>query len=128
MERKDEARKIQNRDISLTFVKGMSVLKAFDTSSTHMTLSQIARATGLNRAATRRLILTLVQLGYVKQEDRVFSLTPRILVLAGGFLQGRRFGKTIEPVMRSFSDQISKAISMAIRRSMSLTRAPGPMR
>ena len=114
MERKGEARKIQNRDISLTFVKGMSVLKAFDTSSTHMTLSQIARATGLNRAATRRLILTLVQLGYVKQEDRVFSLTPRILVLAGGFLQGRRFGKTIEPVMRSFSDQISKAISMAM--------------
>ena len=114
MERKGGARKIQKRDISLTFVKGMSVLKAFDTSSTHMTLAQIARATGLDQAATRRLILTLVQLGYVKQEDRVFSLTPRILVLAGGFLQGRRFGKTIEPVMRSFSGQISRAISMAM--------------
>ena len=106
--------KIQNRDISATFVKGMGVLKAFDSSATHMTLSQIARATGLDRAVTRRLVLTLVQLGYVKQEDRVFSLTPRILVLAGGFLQGRRFGKTIEPVMQSFSSQISEAISMAM--------------
>ncbi|MBS8262765.1 IclR family transcriptional regulator [Roseibium polysiphoniae] len=110
----DMERKIQDRDISLTFAKGMSVLKAFDTSSTHLTLPQIARTTGLDRATTRRLVLTLVHLGYVKQEDRVFSLTPRILVLAGGFLQGRQFGKTIEPVIRSFSNQISEPISMAM--------------
>lgn len=107
-------REITDRDISLTFVKGMNVLKAFDTTHTHLTLPQIARVTGLDRAIARRLVLTLVHLGYVKQEDRVFSLTPRILVLAGGFLQGRQFGKTIEPVMRSFSSQISEAISMAM--------------
>lgn len=107
-------REITERDISLTFAKGMSVLKAFDTGNTHMTLPQIARATGLDRAVARRLVLTLVHLGYVKQQDRVFSLTPRILVLAGGFLQARRFGKTIEPVIRAFSNQISEAISMAM--------------
>ena len=114
MQRQTAAREITDRDISLTFVKGMSVLKAFDTSSTHLTLPQIARATGLDRASARRLVLTLVHLGYVKQEERVFSLTPRILVLASGFLQARQFGKTIEPVLRSFSQQISDAISMAM--------------
>ena len=108
------SREILDRDISLTFAKGMSVLRAFDTNSTHLTLPQIARMTGLDRAVARRLVLTLVYLGYVKQQDRVFSLTPRILVLAGGFLQARRFGKTIEPVMRTFSDQISEAISMVM--------------
>lgn len=107
-------RKITDRDISLTFAKGMAVLKAFDTSSTHLTLPQIARTTGLDRATTRRLVLTLVQLGYVKQDDRVFSLTPRILVLASGFLQGRQFGKTIEPMLLSFSRQIADGISMAM--------------
>jgi IclR family pca regulon transcriptional regulator len=105
---------ISDRDISLTFVKGMSVLKAFDTGSTHLTLPQIARYTELDRATARRLVLTLVRLGYVKQEERVFSLTPRILVLASGFLQARHFGKTIEPVLRSFSNQISESISMAM--------------
>lgn len=105
---------ILERDISLTFAKGMAVLRAFDSGQTHMTLPQIARATGFDRAITRRLVLTLVHLGYVKQEDRLFSLTPRILVLAGGFLQARRFGKTIEPVIQSFSNQISEAISMAM--------------
>ena len=107
-------REIAERGISLTFVKGMTVLKAFDNTHTHLTLPQIARATGLDRAVARRLVLTLVHLGYVKQEDRVFSLTPRILVLAGGFLQGRQFGKAIEPVMRSFAGQASEAISMAM--------------
>ncbi|MFD2238078.1 IclR family transcriptional regulator domain-containing protein [Aureimonas populi] len=102
------------KDISLTFAKGMSVLKAFDATQTHLTLPQVARATGLDRATARRLVLTLVHLGYIKAQDRVFSLTPRILVLAGGFLQGRQFGKTIEPVMRSFSHRISSAISMAM--------------
>ena len=114
MDKGSSPRVLSDRDISLTFVKGMNVLKAFDSESTHLTLPQIARATGLDRASARRLVLTLVHLGYVKQEERVFSLTPRILVLASGFLQARKFGKTIEPVLRSFSQQISDAISMAM--------------
>lgn len=105
---------IADKDISLTFAKGMTVLKAFDAEHTHLTLPQIARLTGFDRAATRRLVLTLVHLGYVRQQDRLFSLTPRILVLAGGFLQGRQFGKTIQPVMRAFSLRIGETLSLAM--------------
>ncbi len=101
-------------DISLTFAKGMAVLKAFDAEHTELTLPQVARLTGYDRATTRRLVLTLVHLGYVRQRDRTFSLTPRILVLAGGFLQGRQFGKTIQPVMRAFAQRIGETISMAM--------------
>jgi IclR family pca regulon transcriptional regulator len=108
------SRLILERDISLTFAKGMSVLKAFDAANTHLTLPQIGRITGLDRATTRRLVLTLVHLGYVQQNERVFSLTPRILVLAGGFLQGRQFGKTVQPVLRAFSHRIGEPISMAM--------------
>lgn len=107
-------RGLPQRDISLTFAKGMTVLKAFDAANTQLTLPQIARITGLDRATTRRLVLTLAHLGYVQQKDRVFSLTPRILVLAGGFLQGRQFGKTIQPVMRAFAQHIGEPISMAM--------------
>lgn len=112
--RTDPQPTIASRDVSLTFAKGMSVLKAFDATHTQLTLPQIARITGLDRATTRRLVLTLKHLGYVQQQDRVFSLTPRILVLAGGFLQGRQFGKTIQPVLRAFADRIGQTISMAM--------------
>lgn len=111
---RDPAEPIAEKDISLTFAKGMAVLKAFDAEHTHLTLPQIARMTGYDRATTRRLVLTLVHLGYVRQRDRAFSLTPRILVLAGGFLQGRQFGKTIQPVMRAFAQRIGETISMAM--------------
>lgn len=106
---------LTERDISLTFAKGMSVLKAFDAGHTHMTMPQITRLTGLDRAIVRRLVLTLVHLGYVVENDRVFSLTPRVLVLAGGFLQGRQFGKTVQPIMRASSQQIGLPVSLAMR-------------
>lgn len=105
---------LTERDISLTFAKGMSVLKAFDAGHTHLTMPQITRLTGLDRAIVRRLVLTLVHLGYVAQNDRVFSLTPRVLVLAGGFLQGRQFGKTVQPIMRASSQQIGLPVSLAM--------------
>jgi len=119
---------IAEKDISLTFAKGMAVLKAFDAEHTHLTLPQIARITGFDRAATRRLVLTLVHLGYVRQQDRLFALTPRILVLAGGFLQGRQFGKTIQPVMRAFSLRIGETLSLAMldgREAVYVTHAGG---
>ena len=105
---------IQDKDISLTFAKGMDVLKAFDAAHTHLSIADIVRITGYDRAAVRRLVLTLVHLGYVRQSGRVFSLTPHILILAGGFLQGRGFGKSIQPLIKSCSRELGEAISLAM--------------
>lgn len=101
-------------DISLTFSKGMSVLKCFDAETTHLSVPEISRRTGLDRAVARRLVLTLVHLGYVAQQDRSFTLTPRILVLAGGFLQGRRFGKLIQPLLAAYASQAGLPLSLAM--------------
>ena len=42
---------IQDKDISLTFAKGMDVLKAFDAAHTHLSIADIVRITGYDRAA-----------------------------------------------------------------------------
>ena len=102
-------------DISLTFAKGMRVLKCFDAEATHLSIPEIARRTELDRAVARRLVLTLVHMGYVVQTDRSFALTPRILVLAGGFLQGRRFGKRIQPLLAAYSGQAGLPLSLAMQ-------------
>lgn len=108
---------IESSDISLTFAKGMRVLKCFDADTTHLTIPEIARRTGLDRAVARRLVLTLVHMGYVAQSDRSFELTPRILVLAGGFLQGRRFGKRIQPLLAAYAGQTGLPLSLAMQDS-----------
>ncbi|WP_324275490.1 helix-turn-helix domain-containing protein [Blastococcus brunescens] len=48
--------------------RGLAVIRAFDAQNPRLNLSEVARATGLTRAAARRFLLTLVQLGYVRVE------------------------------------------------------------
>lgn len=110
----DKGEAFSRGDISSTFVKGMAVLKAFDDTKPRLTLSEIAEITQLDRAAVRRLALTLVHLGYVGKSGRHFSLTPRILVLAGGFLRNNGFGTHIQPILNRFSERLGSAISLAM--------------
>jgi len=102
-------------EISSTFAKGLEVLRAFEAEATHLTIGEISGKTGLDRSVVRRLVMTLVHLGYVCQRDSRFSLTPRVLMLAGGFLQSRRFGKTVQPMLDGFAAQAGEALSVAMR-------------
>ena len=48
--------------------RGLAVVRALNTPEAQ-TLSDVAKATGLSRAAARRFLLTLDNLGYVEQRD-----------------------------------------------------------
>ncbi|PSL17096.1 IclR family transcriptional regulator domain-containing protein [Shimia abyssi] len=103
------------RDMSTTFVKGIRVLKAFDDADTHMTLSDLSRKTGLDRATVRRLVLSLVALGYARKDGRQYSLTPQVLALAGSFLQGNAFGREVQPLLNRASEALGGPVLLAIR-------------
>lgn len=75
---KDE---IASKDLVTAFVKGLNVIKAFDYENTSMTLSDVAKKVDITRASARRLLLTLESLGYLKQHDNHFTLTPKIIDL-----------------------------------------------
>lgn len=100
--------------LSQTFAKGLAVLRAFDETQSHLTLAEVARRAGLDRAAARRLVLTLAHLGYVRQQGRVFSLTPRVLILAGGFLRGHRFGIAVQPVLAAAAARVGEQVALAM--------------
>ncbi|WP_169569310.1 IclR family transcriptional regulator [Sneathiella limimaris] len=102
------------KDISLTFAKGLEVLAAFDATDREMTIPALARKTNLNRTVTRRLVLTLEHLNYLECRNRVYRLTPRILRLAGGFLQGRDIGKHVTPILTTCSEALKESVSFAM--------------
>ena len=52
--------------------RGLIVIRALS-SREPQTLSEVARATGLTRSAVRRFLITLEQLGYVRQSDGRFA-------------------------------------------------------
>jgi len=102
------------RDTSSTFAKGMAVLRAFDDSHTRLTLAEVARITDLDRATVRRLVLTLVDLGYVYRSEKHFSLSPKVLTLAGSFLRGHRFGTVVQPLLNRYAERVRSPVSLAI--------------
>ncbi|UWR57329.1 IclR family transcriptional regulator domain-containing protein [Phaeobacter inhibens] len=109
----EETMSEQDRNISSSFAKGLAVLAAFDAATPTLTLADIARRTGQDRATARRGALTLVQAGYLRQQGRVLSLTPQVLALSGGFLQANQFGRKVQPVLNRHARSLGAEITLA---------------
>ena len=97
-----------------SFEKGLRVLTAFDERHTAMSLSEVAERTQLTRAAARRLLLTLVGLGYATFEDKKFSLTARVLRLGHAYLQASALPALATPVLERLSDELGESASLAV--------------
>lgn len=103
-----------DKEISLTFAKGLLVITAFGGRNRALTIPEIATKIGLNRAVTRRLVRTLEQLGYVTADRNRYELTPRILRLTQGFMEGHGVPQVIQPVLRNTSHAIGESVSFAM--------------
>lgn len=103
-----------DKEVSLTFGKGLSVIMAFEGRNSELTISEIAEKVELNRAVTRRLVRTLEQLGFVAHDRGRYQLTPRVLRLTRGFLETRSIPQVVQPVLRNVSHEIGELVSFAM--------------
>ncbi|MCJ9711040.1 helix-turn-helix domain-containing protein, partial [Bordetella hinzii] len=97
-----------------SFARGLAVIRAFGPERAQMTLSEVAAVAGLTRAGARRILLTLVQLGYVAQEERRFSLTPRILELGYAYLSGTPLWNLALPYMEEVAESTRESCSVSV--------------
>ena len=79
-----------------------------------MTLSEVARETGLTRAAARRFLLTLADLGYVRSDDREFSLRPKVLELGYAYLAGLSLNDVAAPHLEDLVALTRESSSVAV--------------
>ena len=94
--------------------RGLAVIRAFDAQHPRLQLSEVARATGLTRAAARRFLLTLVQLGYVRVDGREFSLRPRVLELGYSYLSGQTLPQVAQPHLEALVSQVDESSSISV--------------
>jgi IclR family pca regulon transcriptional regulator len=94
--------------------RGLAVLRAFDADEPALTLGEVVVATGLPRAAARRFVLTLVRLGYIRDEDRLFRLSPRVLELGQAYLSSLRLPETALPHLRALADEVQESATIAV--------------
>jgi IclR family pca regulon transcriptional regulator len=94
--------------------RGLAVIRAFDGDNPAMTLSDVARRTGMTRAAARRFLLTLADLGYVRSDGRQFMLSPRVLDLGYAFLSGAGLPAVAEPHLEALVAEVHQTSSVAV--------------
>ncbi|MCS5729245.1 helix-turn-helix domain-containing protein [Herbiconiux moechotypicola] len=97
-----------------SLARGLRVLTAFTAESREQTLSDVARASGLTRATSRRLLHTLVELGYVRTDGKLFALTPRVLELGYGFLSGLSLPEVAQPHLERLSRDLGESTSASV--------------
>ncbi|MDX3588437.1 helix-turn-helix domain-containing protein [Streptomyces europaeiscabiei] len=97
-----------------SFERGLAVIRAFDAERPALTLSEVARTCGLTRAAARRFLLTLVDLGYVHTDGRLFRLTPRVLELGYAYLASFTLPDLAVPHLERLVAQVGESSSLCV--------------
>jgi IclR family transcriptional regulator, pca regulon regulatory protein len=100
-------------DFVQSLQRGIAVIRAFDAENPALTLSDVARVTGLARAAARRFVLTLVELGYMRADGRLFRLSPRVLELGRPYLTTLTLPEVAAPHLRDLVDDVQESSSVA---------------
>jgi IclR family pca regulon transcriptional regulator len=104
----------RSNDFVQSLGRGLAVIRAFGPDRTRLTLSEVAREAGLTRAAARRFLLTLVELGYVRSDGREFSLRPRVLELGYAYLSGMTLPNVAYPHIQDLVDRVRESSSVAV--------------
>ena len=114
----DEAKKSpaeeNGRDYVTSFARGLDVIRAFTRTRRSMTLSDVAERTGMNRAATRRFLLTLVREGYAESDGKHFQLLPKILDLGFTALASLGLTTVAQPILDELSDAVQESCFVVI--------------
>ncbi|CCH31962.1 IclR family transcriptional regulator C-terminal domain-containing protein [Actinosynnema sp. NPDC047251] len=100
-------------DFIEALARGLDVLKCFGTRPAPLSLTEIATATGLARPTTRRIVLTLEHLGYVRSTPDGVTLTPRVLELGVAYTLSTGLWEVARPHLTALVEQTDQAASIA---------------
>ena len=103
-----------DRDFVASLEKGLLVIEAFDAGRPRLTLSDVARLTGITRAAARRYLRTLTKLNYAEFDGRYFTLSPRILRLGYAYLSSASLSTRLQPFLERISEETGESSSAAV--------------
>lgn len=105
---------VTERDIMGGLAKGLAVIETFTADRPRQSISDVATASGLDRATARRCLLTLAHQGYADWDGKFFTLTPRVLRLGTACLASMPMPAIVQPALDALSDRIGESSSVSI--------------
>jgi IclR family pca regulon transcriptional regulator len=93
------------------------VLEAVAAQKDEISLAALAATVGMKKTSTWRLVHTLVQMGYVRQDPRTrnFRPAPRVLALGYGYFDGLDFKQLSEPFLHDLAKLFDETVNLAVR-------------
>ena len=100
-------------DFIEALARGLDVIRAFGTAGAPASLSDLAQVAGLSRPTTRRILLTLADLGYVRVDGGLHRLTPRVLELGLAYVSATDVWSLARPHLERLSSATQESCSIA---------------
>jgi IclR family pca regulon transcriptional regulator len=101
-------------DFVTALARGLAVLLALSDKRRRMSIAQVSHRTGIPRAAARRSLHTLVNLGFAAvDEARRFYLRPRVLSFSHAYLSASPIAVLAQPILDRLGEALREACSLA---------------
>jgi IclR family pca regulon transcriptional regulator len=110
----EEIEALTDPSFMTSLARGLAVIKAFSDQRRSLTIAQISHRTGIPRAAVRRCLYTLKQLGYVDSDANNFTLKPKILTLGYSYLSSTPLTISAQPCLNNISRTLNESCSLAV--------------
>lgn len=94
--------------------KGLSIIASFDSIRSRLSVSEAARRASISRAAARRYLLTLTELGYVGTDGAEYWLEPRVMRLAGAYLTSAQLPRMLQPILNRLTSMTGESAAAAV--------------
>ena len=105
---------IKRADYVSAFARGLEMLRLFNHETPRVSVSTAAERAGLSRAAARRFLLTLHELGYVSMTDEWFELRPKVLELGFSYISTWRTPEIVTPFLREGVQAMNENVSFGV--------------
>lgn len=96
--------------------KAFRILNVFQEHEGSMSLTEIARASSLDKSAAQRFTHTLTKLGYLNKDPRtkLFSLTAKTLSIGYSYTRSNRFIDQAVPYLSHLSQTTSETVNLTV--------------
>jgi IclR family pca regulon transcriptional regulator len=101
-------------DFMTSLARGLAVLRGFSDARGPQTIAQLSNKTGIPRAAVRRCLHTLRELGYVDAALNNYTLRPKVLALGYAYLSSTPLSVAAQPLLDQISSQLHESTSLAV--------------
>lgn len=105
---------LHRRDWIAGLEKGLGLLECFGEEHARLSVTQVAQLAGLARTAARRYLLTLVHLGYMSTDGKLYWLTPRVLRLSQAYLSSSRLARIAQPFLLRLAQGVGEGAYLSV--------------